>query len=313
MAGLQWCKACDGPRFKWRVRDIEDIPDNCWDCGQEEVEVRLVADSLVELRRALGQWALSDNRTRGNRSSLNRRRAHVRERFDQVIGWWAKQPSRPPEFRKLLRDYKNRGRPQADLARLSLQPAHEAHGPARQRLDADRLHELTEQLKSQAEEERTTRENKTPKEPARGPRAWRMLQRPPQNQLTAPAASDSQSQERMVTCVLSGGDKDPREIELPLVLCADSIRLERDHWFARQDNGDVAIIRGGQRRAANWMTYFTDVYHKVDKVNANRVAYTFERTVQVNRCEATTKKGQRCRNDALDQSSFCVTHVLRAS
>jgi hypothetical protein len=312
MAGLQWCKVCDGPRFKWHVRDIEDVPANCWDCGQEEVEVRLVADSFVELRRALGQWALGDSRRRGDRGWLNRRRAHVRHRFDQVIGWWAKQPSRPPEFKKLWKDYRNRGRLEADDS-ADAATAHRDHEPARQRLDADRLHELTEHLKSQAEEERASRERKEPKEAARAPGAWRMLHRPPQHQVATSIVPNSQPEDRIVMCVLSGGDKDPREIEVPLVACADVIRLERDHWFARQDNGDVAIIRGGQRRAANWMTYFTDVYHKVDKVNANRVAYKFERTVQVNRCEATTTKGQRCRNDALEQSSFCATHVLRTS
>lgn len=316
MVGVQWCKACEGPRFKWHVRNVEDIPEHCLDCGGDEVEVRLVGDTLTNLRRALGQWALGDDRTSGHASWLNKRRARVQERFDQVIGWWAKQPSQPPEFKKLLREYRNRGRPRVDpeaepgAAHREPGAAHRERGPVRKRLDADRLHELTEKLRAEAEEERKTRE--TPKEPVRSTGPWRIMQRSAQQQ-AAGAAADLHPEDSMVKCALSGGEKDPREITIPLIYCRDTIRVEHDVWFARQQNGDVAIMKGGNRIAANWMTFFTDVYHKVDKVKDNRVTYKFEKTVEVNRCEATTKKGQRCRHQALEGSKFCDTHVLRTS
>lgn len=175
MVGLQWCKVGDAPRFKWHVRDIEDIPGTCWYCGQEDVEVCLVADSLLQLRRDLGEWARGNRRT-GDQSWLNRRRTHVRERFDQVIGWWERQPNPSPELRTLLKEYHDRGRPQTDAPRQ--ETSRRIEHPQGERLHPDRLHELTEQLKSLAEEERTTRESTKPKG-ASSPGSWRMFSDPP--------------------------------------------------------------------------------------------------------------------------------------
>lgn len=171
MVGLQWCSACDAPRFKWSVRSVDDIPDVCWHCGEVAVEIVLVADGLSELRRQLGDWARGAGRSRGDQGWLNRRRAHVRERFDQVIGWWERQPTRPPELQRLLREYHRGGRLQTEpLEHASDQSTAERLAPAR-------LHELTEQMKSLAEEERLVRESSKPK-PTQAPGAWRMFPRP---------------------------------------------------------------------------------------------------------------------------------------
>jgi len=311
MVGLQWCKPCKGPRFKWSVRDVDEIPERCLECGKDEVEVRLVAENLAELRRAVGQWALGDNRPSGHAGWLNRRKTRVQERFDQVIGWWTKQESQPAEFKRLLREYRNRGKPLDQITASEPEITRRAGNSSRKRLDADRLHELTQQLKAAAEQDKTATVT-APKEPVRTPGAWRSFQRPPQQTPTVPNL-DSEREPNMVKCTLSGGDKDPREIDIPLMYCGDTIRVECEVWFARQQNGDVAVMKGGNRRAGNWMHFFTDVYHKVDKAKDNRATYTFEKTLEVNRCEATTKKGQRCRNEALEDSEFCNTHVLRTS
>lgn len=175
MVGLQWCNACDAPRFKWRVRDLADVPEACWYCGQEEVQVRLVADDLSELRRSLGDWARGDRRTRSDESWLNRRRTHVRDRFDQVIGWWERQPNAPAELRRLLREYHNRGRQQIEPPEREARSSEMAGA---ERLQSTRLHELTEQLKLLAEEERIKRESAKPKG-ASAPGVWRMFRRPP--------------------------------------------------------------------------------------------------------------------------------------
>jgi hypothetical protein len=157
MVGLQWCKACDGPRFKWSVRDVDDIPERCLDCGKDQVEVHLAANSLSELRKGIGQWALGDSRPGRHASWLNRRKAHVQTRFDQVIGWWAKQESQPPEFKTLLKEYRTRGRPQYAPPDDAERGRSDRASPI---LAADRLHQLTEELKALAAEEKKSREAK---------------------------------------------------------------------------------------------------------------------------------------------------------
>lgn len=179
MVGLQWCSACDAPRFKWQVQDVEDVPDVCLSCGQGAVQARFAAERLTELRRALGEWARGEGRSGADQSWLNRRRAHVRQRFDQVIGWWDRQPTRPPELQRLLREYHNRGRPRLEPP---VDPAGEPDAGLpvdARRLDAERLHELTQHLKSLADEPHDAPEAAIPKEPMRPRRSWGILRRSP--------------------------------------------------------------------------------------------------------------------------------------
>ena len=146
MIGLQWCSNCDAPRFGWSILSLDEIPTKCWDCGQDAVAVRLTADRIADLRRELGLWALGDQRRRagGAHESVNRRRSHVQERFDQVLGWWAKNPRRHPELLRLLREYRYRGRVTPEPI-----PSNDADDAPEDYehslLDPDRLHELTEQ------------------------------------------------------------------------------------------------------------------------------------------------------------------------
>ncbi len=112
---------------------------------------------------------------RSDESWLNRRRSHVRDRFDQVIGWWERQPNASAELRRLLRECHNRGRQQIEPPE---QEARSSEMAGAERLQPTRLHELTEQLKLLAEEERIKRESAKPKG-ASTPGVWRMFRRPP--------------------------------------------------------------------------------------------------------------------------------------
>lgn len=164
MVGLQWCAACDAPRFRWSVCGRESIPMTCWHCGTEAIEARLVAESLAQLRRELGDWALGAQRRRAGwtHESVNRRRSHVRAKFDTVLGWWIRQPNRDPELARLLTDYHNRARVHVD-GNASHEPADAVDQAQPKMLDPSRLHELTEQTRVMAEEARAERKIKKPR------------------------------------------------------------------------------------------------------------------------------------------------------
>jgi hypothetical protein len=96
-----------------------------------------------------------------------------------MIGYWEKQPNRKPEMAALLRDYRNRGRSQVGIMRR--QDATSAPVELESRpVQPARLHELTESLRSLADEERVARERKKPRDIVGKRGAWRMVPRPQQ-------------------------------------------------------------------------------------------------------------------------------------
>ena len=173
MIGVQWCDECDAPRFKWSCGGIHDVPSSCYYQTDHTVALRFVADGLAEARRKLAAFAHGSIKGSPHSGARSRRRTHVRERFDQVIGWWARQPTVPRELMVLLREYNNRGRSsQAAGERTS------AALPETGRLvDVVLLHSLTEEMKALAEQERA-REKPVLPQPAAKPGSWRMVQRP---------------------------------------------------------------------------------------------------------------------------------------
>jgi len=161
LVGMQWCSACEPPRFKWTVGDIKDVPERrCLHCGKNTIEARFVAEGLAGLRRELGAWALGQGSRASDRAWLSRRRAIVRQKFDIVVGWWSKQPSLPKDAKRALDSYRNRGKPTGSP------PTEEVSRPVsteQRMLDPKRLHDLAEQMKRLAEEERTERARAKPR------------------------------------------------------------------------------------------------------------------------------------------------------
>lgn len=182
MVGLQWCKECDGPRFKWQVEGFDDMPEVCVYCRKGGVEFVAVDETLRDLRRKLGNWA------RGGASDKvpgwkNRRARRVLERFDRTVGYWNKLDDLSPEIREVLREYHNRGRPQA----AHVAPNDPPHDPNAPRLDPQRLHALVEALKAQAERDQQSVPPPKPAEPAPRGRSWGIFNRPLQQPKDEPA------------------------------------------------------------------------------------------------------------------------------
>jgi hypothetical protein len=149
-------------------------------CGQDAIAVRFIGESLPQLRRELGEWAVAGQRRRAGwaHESVNARQAHVRAKFDRVVRWWHRQPDLDPEWAKLLRDFHNRSAPPIEQSPSSTAAASPSETQSTL-LDPDRLRELTDTLKSHAEEEsESERLSDTPEAP-KEIRPWRIFRHPP--------------------------------------------------------------------------------------------------------------------------------------
>jgi hypothetical protein len=299
MPGLQWCDNCGVPRFRFRVQHVDAISADCWSCGRP-VQARIVGDGFAELRRALGEWAVGGRQGKLP-THLHKRRDHVREKFDVMIRYFEKQTDNPPELQRLLTEYHNRGRtdepwtPPAGLKERANSPL----------VDADRLHQLTDQLKSLAQAGRAEREVTKPLEVSGKRGAWSMIARPAE----PPERGDAQG---MVKALLTGGQRDQQEMEIAassLLSGKSTLRFDSEVWLAHAPDGGVEIRRGGEPKRNNWMSFSADVYRQAGKAKDGRVEFRFERTRQVSRCEAITKTtGMRCLNEAHEGFTCCGVH-----
>ena len=173
MIGVQWCDDCDAPRFKGSCGGLHDVPSSCYYQTDHTVALRFVADNLAEARRKLAAFAHGSVKGSPNSGARSRRRTHVRERFDQVIGWWARQPTVPRELTVLLREYNNRGR-RNQVPAVSASAGSSGTGRL---VDVALFHSLTEEMKALADQERAREKPVVPK-PAAKPGSWRMVPRP---------------------------------------------------------------------------------------------------------------------------------------
>lgn len=175
MIGVQWCDECDAPRFKWSCGGIHEVPRNCYYQTDHTVALRFVAESLREARRKLATFAHGSVTGSPNSSARSRRRTYVRERFDQVIGWWARQPTIPKELRLLLREYNDRA---ANRQETGSGAASAGSSNAENLLDVALLHSLTEEMKALAEQERSREKPAAAVPTVPRPGSWRMVPRP---------------------------------------------------------------------------------------------------------------------------------------
>lgn len=305
MVGLQWCDNCGVPRFRWNVRDLERVREECWSCGRR-VQARFVGDGFADLRRQLSEWAVG-GRTQRIPLHAHRRRDHVRDKFDVMVRYFEKQEDNPPELKRLLTEYHNRGQ-KAPAWTPPAVPAEKRNAPL---VEPGRLHDLAEGLRPLAMESRAERERTKPTEVVGRPGAWKMVPRPTEQPTdAAPSASDSDT----LTGVYVGGPRNGEEFPVRADLCiivgkvVPKIRAARENWVALDGNGEAVVMQGGQRTATEWISFVADYYRQDGKPQAGRVTYTYERTVKVTRCEAVTKKGGRCRHEAFEGFTSCGQH-----
>ncbi len=117
----------------------------------------------------------------------------------------------------------------------------------------------------------------------------------------------------MVSCLLRGGPKDGRRFAVPLPLCLDSLAIEGDSWFRQEGGGAVSLVAGERPRRGAWINFSRHVYRKAAPVKNLYVAYVFDHTEDVRRCEAVAAKtGRRCLHEARLGSGLCQTHLRGA-
>ena len=112
-----------------------------------------------------------------------------------------------------------------------------------------------------------------------------------------------------VRCHLRDGPLQGTEIAVPLALCQAEIQVSGKRWFEQLPNGDVAIRTDDRPPGGPCISFIRHAYRKVAPVHGGYVEYSYERTVEVERCGGVTKTtGRRCLNEALPGSDSCRVH-----
>ena len=171
MPGLQLCiEPCERVWLFHHAKRRRDIPTRCAKCGGDVACVQFAATKEA-LRKELGNWALRVSH--GN----PRMRAWVRMRFDKAWAFYEKD--RPPAIARAIAS----GR-QADAAKA------DDSGPIDgEPINPTLLHELVEQTKALADEERRRRtETIKPEETPR--RAWKILKKAQADRLSPERVAD---------------------------------------------------------------------------------------------------------------------------
>lgn len=86
----------------------------------------------------------------------------------------------------------------------------------------------------------------------------------------------------------------------------DILPVSHSSFYAVDSKGNQALIDDDSKRQL-WDHYLVDVYKKFKATGVEGVSYRFIRTEVKRRCNALTKSGVRCKNDAYP-SLICPTH-----
>lgn len=78
------------------------------------------------------------------------------------------------------------------------------------------------------------------------------------------------------------------------------------HWL-EEINGESNYFLSGPF-SKNWVSVSVEVYKKVGKNRNDQFEYLYDRTEEYLRCNAITKKGDRCLNYAGLNSNQCKVH-----
>ncbi len=103
-----------------------------------------------------------------------------------------------------------------------------------------------------------------------------------------------------------GGTADGiKDDHMPSSMCVQFISWF-DGWMRINKDGSYTIIKGGEIDKKTWECYHESVYEKGSKKNGY-IQYKHVRKKITYRCISTTKKGDRCRNEAIN-TEYCKVH-----
>ena len=102
-------------------------------------------------------------------------------------------------------------------------------------------------------------------------------------------------------------------LDIPCVLCRDSIAIDSEFFFSEEKDGKIGIRRGRISPKNNWISFKRDIFNKSHKVPNGPIVYIYEETLMIDRCSANTLKGKRCGNEALLDNTLCKTHHNKKS
>lgn len=112
------------------------------------------------------------------------------------------------------------------------------------------------------------------------------------------------------TARLIGGPLDNHSLpNLSIRMIRHDLLIFSGSGFTKEDDEMVGVFKGASNIPANWLSCKYYIYGKAQSEKGiPGVALQFLGEIIVDRCEATTKAGTWCKNQAGDGLSFCPVH-----
>lgn len=108
-----------------------------------------------------------------------------------------------------------------------------------------------------------------------------------------------------------GGRLDQEEIEIPPKAADEVITSDSETFFVAEENGAVSIYKGKRSSGLPWISFSRYVYKKGDKNHNGVIEYSLDTILNIERCQALTKKGKQCGNEAKHGSTLCNLHLSK--
>lgn len=108
-----------------------------------------------------------------------------------------------------------------------------------------------------------------------------------------------------------GGDFDGQIENVSVSSMKPHIKKRKDYRYQAENSDGVRFLAQDDHLTSAWISCEACLYEQVGKDDNGIWVYQYISDVTIHRCDATTKKGSRCPNKAINELSLCSSHAKK--